>query len=84
MVFPSFRFLLTFCVLVAAGLLGNILSIPLFYGVDLVFGSIAALVAVRLLGVGCGAAAAALMRPTPSSYGGMHTHLCSSRWKLSG
>lgn len=36
--------------LLVAALLGNLLSVPLFFGVDFLFGSVAVLIAVRLLG----------------------------------
>lgn len=55
------RLLLIFSFLVAAGLAGNFFRIPLFFGVDFLFGSIAALVAVRVLGLAWGALAAALI-----------------------
>ena len=37
-------------ILALLGLLGNYLSLPLFFGVDFIFGSISVLIAVRLLG----------------------------------
>ncbi len=47
-------------VLLAAALLGNLLSVPLFFGVDFLFGSVAVLIAVRLLGPMAGTLIAAL------------------------
>ncbi|MBF0194222.1 MAG: hypothetical protein HQL71_06665 [Magnetococcales bacterium] len=54
----SLKQLLIFFVLSALGVVGNYLNIKLFFGVDFIFGSIAALIAVRILGVLPGAAIA--------------------------
>ncbi|MGI9366259.1 MAG: adenylate/guanylate cyclase domain-containing protein [Rhizobiaceae bacterium] len=44
------RTLLWTAILSLAGVLGNFINVPLFFGVDFVFGSIAAFVAIALLG----------------------------------
>lgn len=43
-----------------AGILGNFVNVPLFFGVDFVFGSIAAFVAIALLGPAPGIVVAAI------------------------
>lgn len=48
----------SYFILILSGIAGNYLSIPLFFGVDFIFGSIPVLVAVRLYGVAPGAIAA--------------------------
>lgn len=48
-------------VLVAAGLAGNALRFPLFPNADFLFGSLFALIALQLLGLGWGILAAALI-----------------------
>lgn len=45
---PSAREAVLLLALAALGLAGNYLSIPMFFGVDFLFGSIAALLAVRI------------------------------------
>ncbi len=52
---------LTYILLVGAGLLGNLLTVELFFNVDLIFGSIAALIIVYLFGLLPGTIAAAVI-----------------------
>lgn len=58
--FKSIRASFTLAVLIIAGFAGNYLSLPLYFGVDFLFGSIAVLVAVRLYGVVWGTLAAVI------------------------
>lgn len=51
---------LALIILIIAGYAGNYLNLPLFFGVDFLFGSIAVLMVVYLYGMGWGAIAAAI------------------------
>ncbi|MBW4576560.1 MAG: PAS domain S-box protein [Aphanothece sp. CMT-3BRIN-NPC111] len=51
---------LVLLILLAAGYAGNYFSLPLFFGADFLFGSIAVLIVVRLFGLGWGMLAATL------------------------
>jgi PAS domain S-box-containing protein len=51
---------LSVAILLLAGYAGNYFSLPLFFGVDFLFGSIAVLLVVRFFGVGWGTLAAAI------------------------
>lgn len=53
-----FRSSLVLAVLILAGYAGNYFNLPLFFGVDFLFGSIAVLIVVALYGIGWGAIAA--------------------------
>lgn len=54
------RSLLALTIAIAAGYAGNYFSLPLFFGVDFIFGSIAVLLVVRFFGTGWGVLAAAI------------------------
>lgn len=53
-IFNSIKLLLGFIVLTALGVLGNTLNVSLFFGVDVIFGSIATLLVIAAFGVGWG------------------------------
>ena len=55
------RSALALAILMAAGLTGNYFSLPLFFGVDFLFGSIAVLIVVQLYGILWGTVAAAIV-----------------------
>ena len=55
------RSALALAILMAAGLAGNYFSLPLFFGVDFLFGSIAVLIVVQLYGILWGTVAAAIV-----------------------
>ncbi len=59
--FPSARAIVGLLVLTIAGYLGNYFSLSLFFGVDFLFGSILALIAVRLYGTAWGTLVAAIV-----------------------
>ena len=67
MVKTELKYLFVLSSLSLLGILGNFLHLPLFFGIDFIFGSIAVMIAVRLLGMS-GAVVVALI-------GGAYTYL---------
>ncbi|MFZ5817069.1 MAG: PAS domain-containing protein [Bacillota bacterium] len=57
----AYRRPLALALLMAAGLLGNYLRLPFFFGIDYLFGSIATLIIIRLFGVAWGTVSAFLI-----------------------
>lgn len=57
----SYRSVLSLALLIGAGALGNRFTVPLFFGADLLFGSIATMLVIRFYGAGWGALSALLV-----------------------
>ncbi|HEC83896.1 MAG: hybrid sensor histidine kinase/response regulator [Candidatus Parabeggiatoa sp. nov. 2] len=61
LIFHNFRSVLGLAILIAAGLVGNYYNVPLFFGVNFLFGSIAVLIVVHLYKTHWGTLAAAIV-----------------------